>query len=692
YVYSWSNGGFNQTISNLTAGTYFVTVISNGGCVTTDTIIITAPSSPVTAITTQTNVTCFGGNDGSSTVIPTGGVGPYTVVWNTTPIQNNLTATGLANGSYTVTVTDNNGCATTQSISISQPLPLNFNVSNQQNVNCFGGNNGSISMNINGGTGPYSYNWNNYTYPNSNTINSLIAGIYLLSITDANGCVANTQYTITEPTVLATSVTNSTNITCNGLNDGAIQTNTIGGTPPYSYQWVPTGITTPNASNLSLGYHVLAVIDNNGRIDTTAVYITEPSSIVTVLQGDDTICPGQNSSLIATAFGGTGNFTYQWNNGNTGATQTVSPPSSTTYSVFATDANGCVGTIDSAIVLVNDINLVNLSTVPDTSLCEGSPYLISANISGGIGTYSFNWNNGLGQGQGPFVVAPLSNTNYIVTVTDVCGNSINQVITVNVSPLPNVYLQPQTSTACGSVELNLNNSSSNPSGATYFWDFGDGSNSTQENPTKTYTQTGNYNVILTVTSPQGCIGSAQTNMNVTVNPKPIAQFDFDPKETTILNPLITFDNYSIDADYYNWTFGDGGTSIQANPIHNYEKEGTYFITLIASNTFGCKDTVMAELLIEPHFNFYIPNAFTPDNDGNNDIFTAVGEAIDEFSMVIFNRWGEQIYETSSLEKGWNGSAKGGSEVSMEGVYVYKIRIKDWQGVNHKFIGHVSLLK
>ncbi|MBL4594011.1 MAG: SprB repeat-containing protein, partial [Flavobacteriales bacterium] len=315
YVYSWSNGGFNQTISNLTAGTYFVTVISNGGCVTTDTITITAPSSPVTAVTTQTNVTCFGSNDGSSTVIPTGGVGLYTVVWNTTPIQNNLTATGLANGSYTVTITDNNGCVTTQNISITQPLPLNFSVSNQQDVNCFGGNDGLISININGGTGPYSYNWNNNTYPDSNTINNLTVGIYLLSITDANGCIANTQYTITEPTVLNTSVINSTNITCNGLNDGTIQTNTIGGTPPYSYQWVPTGSTSPNASNLSFGYHVLAVIDNNGCIDTTAVNITEPAAIVTVLQGDDTICPGQNSTLTATAFGGTGNFTYQWNNG-----------------------------------------------------------------------------------------------------------------------------------------------------------------------------------------------------------------------------------------------------------------------------------------------------------------------------------------------------------------------------------------
>ncbi len=692
YVYSWSNGGFNPTISGLTAGTYYVTVISNGGCITTDSVTITAPTSPVTAVTTQSNVTCFGGNDGSATVIPSGGTGPYTVAWNTTPAQNNLTATGLINGLYTVTVTDNNGCSTIQNITISQPLPLSFNISNQQNVSCFGGSNGQIAVTISGGTGPYSYNWNNNTFPDSAIITNLTTGVYLLSITDANGCVVNNQYTITEPAALVASVTSFTDITCNGLNDGTIQTNTIGGTPPYSYQWNPTISTTPNVTNLGLGYHILAIVDDNGCVDTTAAIISEPSPIATVLTGGDTICPGQFSTLTATAFGGSGNYTYQWNNGNTGATQAVSPSSSTTYSVFAVDANGCVGTSDSAIVLVNNINLVNLSTVPDTNLCEGSPYLISANVSGGIGPYSFNWNNGLGQGQGPFVVAPLSTTNYIATITDVCGNTINESVTVNVNPLPSVHVLPQTATACGAVVLDLNNLATNPSGTTYLWDFGDGSNSTLENPTKAYTQTGIYNVILTVTTPQGCVDSEQTNMNVTVNPKPIAQFEFDPKETTILNAQITFDNYSVDADFYKWTFGDGANSNQTNPVHNYEKEGTYFITLIASNTFGCKDTALAELLIEPHFNFYIPNAFTPDNDGNNDIFTAVGEAIESFDMLIFDRWGELIYETKSLEKGWDGSAKGGSEVSMEGVYVYKIRIKDWQGVNHKFVGHVSLLK
>lgn len=692
YVYQWSNGGFTPTITNLTAGTYFLTVISNGGCVTTDTVTLTAPSSPVTAITTQSNVTCFGGNDGSSIVIPSGGIAPYTAVWNTNPAQNNLSATGLSNGSYSVTVTDNNGCNTLQNITITQPLPLSITLTGQQDVNCFNGNDGSISIISAGGVGPYSYNWNNNAFPNNPSINNLSAGVYLLTITDANGCIAATQFNISEPQQLITSVSNFTDITCNGFNDGTIQTNTVGGTVPYLYQWTSGTSNMPNTTNLSSGNHIITVTDNNGCIDTASAFINEPSLITITVQGGNTICPGQVANLSATAFGGTGAYSYQWTNGNTGATQTVSPSSSTTYSVFATDANGCIGTVDSTIVLVNNINLVNLSTVPDTSLCKGSPYLISANVSGGIGNYSFNWNNGLGQGQGPFVVAPLFSTNYTVTVTDVCGNSINESVMVNVNPLPNVYLQPQTETGCGIVVLNLSNNNTNSTGTTYFWDFGDGSYSTLENPVKSYTQSGINTVVLTATSSEGCISSGQTIMNVTVNPKPEAEFDFDPRETTILNPEITFTNYSTDADFYSWSFGDGATSAQNNPIHTYETDGTYIITLIVRNNFGCIDTAIERLLIEPQFNFYIPNAFTPDGNGDNDVFTAVGEEITEFDMQIYNRWGELIYETSSLEKGWNGSAKGGSETSMEGVYVYNIKLKDWQGVNHKFVGHVSLLK
>lgn len=160
----------------------------------------------------------------------------------------------------------------------------------------------------------------------------------------------------------------------------------------------------------------------------------------------------------------------------------------------------------------------------------------------------------------------------------------------------------------------------------------------------------------------------------------------------MLNPEISFDNYSSDAQFYDWSFGDGAISTFQHPIHSYEKDGKYLVRLIAKNTNGCKDTTFTEIEIDPEYHFYIPNAFTPDNDGNNDIFTTVGEEIEEFTMMIYNRWGELIYETYDLNSGWDGTTKGGETLAMEGVYVYKIKLRDWEGLYHNFTGKVTLIK
>ncbi len=692
YTYLWSNGATTPSINNLVAGTYWVDVTTAAGCISSDTITIIQPNLPLAAITTQINVTCNGGSDGSATVTPSGGTLPYNVVWNTNPVQNGFTANNLSAGNYSITITDNNGCAITQNITITEPLPVNVNLNNIQHVNCFGGNNGSLTVNVSGGNAPYDYNWNNYSFANSNMINNLTAGVYLLTVTDGNGCTAVSQFTINEPTQLDISVSNYSNITCNGFNDGSIATNTLGGMPPYTYQWTQSTSTNPNATGLGVGYHVVAVTDNNGCWDTASVYINEPSPIATVAHGADTICPGQIATIDAMAFGGIGNYTYYWSNSSTGATQNVSPAVTSTYSVYAVDGNGCLGTTDSVSVLVNDISSVQLSVVPDTSLCEGEAYSICAHINGGIGNYIFDWSNGVGQGQGPFLVAPISTSNYMVTVTDECGNSINESVEVNVNPLPGVYIQPQTMANCGEVTLNFQNSSNTISGSSYLWDFGDNTTSIDETTSHSYSQTGIYNVVLTVTTLAGCTNSNQANMNVAVNTKPKANFEPTPYEASMLEPEITFENYTVDAHFYHWNLGDGTTSQTQSPTHEYKDHGTYVITLIANNVNGCADTLEKEVVIEPEYVFFIPNAFTPDGDGLNDVFTAVGDEITEFEMLIFNRWGELIYQTNDLKNGWDGTAKGGNEISMEGVYVYNIKLRDWEGLYHNYTGKVSLLK
>lgn len=692
YTYNWSNGTSSATINNLTAGNYWVEITTAGGCVNTDTIAINQPNTPITAITSQTNVTCFGNTNGDASVIASGGTQPYNYSWNTTPTQNNAMATNLGSGNYTVTISDNNGCTTTQDVNITSPAPLSINFQSQQNVSCFGGNDGALAVNVAGGAAPYNLNWNNNTYLNTPIINNLSAGIYLLTVTDNNGCMASTQFNITEPNELSANIVSATNISCNGLSDGSIQASIIGGNQPYNYQWNSTTSTQPNISGISAGFYSLLVTDNNGCTDIVDINITEPTPVITAALGNDTICPNSPTSISAIGSGGSGNYTYQWSNSATGNNQIVTPNITTTYTVYATDANGCVGTSDNVTLFVNDINNVILTTVPDTTICSGEAYFISASITGGIGNYTYVWNNGLGNGQGPFLINPTSNTNYTVTLTDECGNTKNKSINIGVNPLPVVNLSSQNETACKAVILQLANNDVNQNGSTYFWDFGDNTTSTAQNPDKEYSQTGIYSVILTVTSVYGCINSDQAIMNITVNPKPIAQFDASTYKTTMLNPEISFDNYSVDANFYQWTFGDGNSSVQQNPIHTYKNDGIYIIKLIVSNTYGCKDTTSEKIEIEPEYHFYIPNAFTPDNDGNNDIFTAVGEEIEEFNMQIFNRWGELIYETQDLNSGWDGTTKNKTSQALEGVYVYNIKLRDWEGLYHNFTGKVTLIK
>ncbi|TXB64819.1 T9SS type B sorting domain-containing protein [Vicingus serpentipes] len=691
YTYQWSNGDSIDNISNLSAGTYYVDVITSNGCITSDSIIITEPQEPLTINTSTTNVICNGENTGTASVLANGGTSGYTYLWNTTPNQFSDIATGLSSGSYLVTVTDANGCQVLDEVSISQPDPLSINVIDQIDVSCNGGNGGLLNVNAFGGTSPYSYSWNSGIY-SGNSINMLTQGNYQLEVTDNNGCNQIGSFIINEPLPLEASVINQTDISCYQANDGEIEASVVGGTPPYSYLW-SNSATSPQIGSLSENMYMLTVTDANGCEDTTSAIIKEPEKLVITSSSQSTICPGENINLQAFSTGGTGAIQYYWDNGIISDSQLVSPSQLTEYQVYGIDENGCIGATVSTIVLVNDINLSTLTVAPDTAICIEENGVVFANFTPGIGVYTFQWSNGLGTNLGPHYVYPDEAETYVIQVTDDCGNTLLDSVNIDVNSLPNIDLTPQTSTGCGEATFNLQNNAPYVSQDLYNWNFGDNTFSTVTMPEKSYSQSGSYTVTLIVTSAQGCINLATTNLNAIVNPIAKANFSFTPdEEISTLNSKLYFDNTTTDATIYNWDFGDGSSSSEMNPIYSYKDKGTYTITLFANNYFGCSDTYEQEVTVDPAYTFYIPNAFTPDENGLNEVFTAVGEEIDEFEMQIFNRWGEKIYETTSLNQGWDGSANGSNQISEQGVYVYNIRLKDYTGQFHRFTGKVTLLK
>ncbi len=691
YTYLWSNGATTATINNLAAGTYNVSVTTANGCVTSSSVTITQPATALAYTSNQTNVTCNGSNNGSATILPSGGTAPYSYVWNSTPTQTTSTATNLYAGSISVIVTDNNGCSITQSFIITEPTALISNAMVVNNITCNGLNNGQATVGASGGVGPYTYSWNTSPIQNTQTINGLSVGNYIATVTDANGCVSTSNINITQPTPI-TLATAGFPATCNGACNGQAVVIPSGGSPTYSYQWLPTGGTSASANGLCSGTYNITVTDNNGCTATSSVSVTQPAPISLIAAGTTTICSGQSTTINANATGGNGGYIYIWNGSMIGASQNVSPTSPTVYNVSVTDANGCTGNMASVSINVTSLTAANLTISPSSSICVGNSAIISSTVSGNTGPVTVVWSNGLGSGNGPFTVSPTNTTNYIVTVTDACNNSITGTVPVIVNPLPVISLTPASAVDCGEVNLTFVDNSTTNNGAQYNWNFGDGTTSYQTSPQHTYGQSGIYNITVAVTSPFGCVNTANTTATVVVYTPSKALFTAEAMDGTTISPIYKFVNNSINYASHTWSFGDGGTSTQINPQHTYADKGEYLVTLITISPDGCRDSIAIPVEIKPEFTLYIPNAFTPDGNGHNDYFTAKGAEINEFKMMIFNRWGELIFETDNIYQGWNGTANGGSEISQTGVYVYKINVKDFRNRNHDYTGHVTLLK
>ncbi|MDT8411174.1 MAG: T9SS type A sorting domain-containing protein [Vicingaceae bacterium] len=398
--YTLMNEGTGTTLSSLAGATGTITNgipnpwvlgsdVCDGACdlEMTQTVTITVNSSP-TATTTQTNVSCNGGTNGTATVTPTGGTAPYTYLWSNAATT--ATATGLAAGVYNVTITDANGCTTNVSnITITEPTALAGSVTSQTNLACNGGTNGSATVSATGGTAPYTYLWSNAA--TTATATGLAAGIYNVTITDANGCTTNvSNITITEPTALAGSVTSQTNLACNGGTNGSATVSATGGTAPYTYLW-SNAATTATATGLAAGIYNVTITDANGcTTNVSNITITEPTALTSAITSQTNVScnGGVNGAASVSATGGTPSYTYLWSNAATTATATGLAAGN--YNVTITDANGCTSNVSNiaitepAIITGTDVQTAcNTFTWIDNNTYTSSNNTATFNIFGG---------------------------------------------------------------------------------------------------------------------------------------------------------------------------------------------------------------------------------------------------------------------------------------------------------------------
>lgn len=583
YTYSWSpTGGAGSIASNLAGGTYSVVVTDANNCAITATLNVGQPSVLVPTITAA-SVTCFGGSNGASAISISGGTGPYTYTWSPAPGagQGTNLVSGLISQNYTVTATDALGCFTTAVAVINQPPALTASVS-FTNATCNGFSNGAGAVIVAGGTGSYTYNW----LPaggNSSVSSSIPAGNYSVSVVDANNCSATATLTISEPPVI-TSTISSANVTCNGAANGNVSINAGGGTPAYSYTWLPSGGNAGSANNLSPANYTVIIKDANNCVSANTISITEPALINLVPSQTNIICfNGNNGTASVSVSGGMAPYSYSWSVPGNSNPQ-ITGLAAGTYSCLVTDNNNC--SVVSAFNISQPAQLV--ASVSNYTTCTGTQVTVTASVNGGTGPYTFNWNGGTFSGQ-TINVSPTVTTGYSLEVTDANGCTSNQAISnIIVFDQPAVSVSPATSVCAGnSVQLSVNVTGGSVT-MNYLWTPG-----SFTTPVISVAPSSSMVYSVYVSTSGLCPLIAVKQITVSVVPNPVAAV-VNPSAIGCAPLCVEFkDNSSTPSGSivgWAWNFTNGESSISKDPKICFTKTGTYTGEHTVVNSYGCTST------------------------------------------------------------------------------------------------------
>lgn len=622
-------------------------------------------------------------------------------LWN---MGNGNTANGISpngfnynsSGNYTVEliVTDANGCTASTSRNTEIITQIDA-VINSVDANCPNINDGAASVvNVSNGTAPFSYLWSNNEATQS--IQNLPPSNYSVIITDANGCTGNHSALVgvnnSVPLQYSFDVSdyNGFNVSCNGFNDGMATVNVINGSAPYSYSW-QNNIQNESVQNLTAGSYTVTIVDANSCSVEATVLLIEPEELTVTLSvgsnynGVAITCFGASDGIAsAQASGGAGTYVYTWSNAENSSS--INGLVAGSYSVIATDINGCTTTgniiieqpdpVQVSIIAKEYVGLHNIS-------CNGgTDGEINASVSGGVLPFSYSWNNGESSGN----IQNLSEGNYSLTVLDANGCEATASITLNEPASLLVILQGENLICYGDNDGVIN---ANVSGGTSAYNYNWSNNAS--GATITNLVAGNYSV--TITDANNCSLSESYTINqpepVTVSIQPVS--DTIPFFGANLQLTSVYFANGNEASLFEWTPENNLSNPNTqNPIANPLYTTTY--TLRVTDTDGCTGTDSIKVFVNNDKVLYIPNAFSPNGDGENDIFKiyTYNNSIRKLTFQIHNRWGELVFQTSDINEGWDGTKNGKSLDA--GVYVYTVHIIYLDGDPYKKQGSVTLIK
>lgn len=502
YQFVWSNNGTTAAITSLTAGAYEVTVTDQRGCRATAALPIVEPT-PVALQLTVTPIACHGVASGVVQALGTGGVGAFTYTWGHTG-NGQAQQTSLGAGAYRVTATDANGCAISDSTTLTEPALLVIDSTRFTAVRCFGGNDGNAAVFASGGTAPYRFGWDDPAQQLNDTAVFLAARNYAVVVTDANGCTRTANVTVTQPDALQATLT-PVHPLCAGEATGSVQAVVQGGVGNYQYQWS----NNQNAATLTAvteGAYSLTVTDGNGCTVQAQSVLTSPAPLTLAVAQSFRGCFGlSDNEATATVGGGVAPYRYSWSNGSQNDRPVDLAPG--TYSVTASDANNC--TITGSANLT-DWNLLTANIIAEPPTCNGlADGLMGVNIiTGGAGgtasEYTFNWSN---NASGAIIRNIPGGLNYIVTVTDRQGCTGTAERFLN-QPAPILFDIDHTNALCfGSSDgtATVSNIRGDNVQFSFLWDA-----AAQTNATASALAAGRYSV--TVTDEDGCVASGDVTI------------------------------------------------------------------------------------------------------------------------------------------------------------------------------------
>lgn len=703
-TFTWQPVNLNTAnISVSAAGNYSLTVSNPvNGCTSTTVVTVTQNGAfPNISVANPGTLTCL-----TTSVILNGSSTTAGVTYSWVP-QNVNTNTAVANaaGSYTFSVFDAlNGCTSYSIVNVSQIITSpTLSVIKSNDITCT-----ITSATLTAASSGNNIVWNGGSLVNAaNPVTVNVAGTYTATATDPlNGCTSSSVLTVSQSSLTPNiSVSSSGTINCTNTSVTLTGASTNAG---VNFLWVG-GPAATNYTVSSAGTYTFVVSDPiSGCSSFTTIAVTSVPMFTANLSVATPInCNGNSTGAIHVNVTGGGLAPYQITNINSSSTTSnvaafpfaINGLSAANYSVNITDATGCSQNLS---MNLTEPATLSVQTGNNLNLCEGNQGVLTAQVSGGTANYTYLWQPG-GASTAAATITPVSSTNYTLTVTDQNGCNVASTVSVTVNPKPVISLMNSYIKGCMPLCETFSLAQSQNPNYVYNWNFsnsttGTGTFSGMYNPTICFTAAGNYNITVSITSTIGCSATASYSNAVNVYPQPIADFNHAPIKPIInQDPFVTFTDASHGAPIvsWNWYFMNTAqyTSNLQNPTFAYTDPGTYAVALVVKSDLGCTDTIVRPLVVGEDFGIYVPNAFTPNDDGLNDIFQPKGFGIVKYELRIFDRWGELIYQTKSFENGWNGKFQGrGEEIVEQGVYTWLINATSVFGKAHELKGHVTLIK